>query len=515
MPRHGLTDISGWIAQRAQWRPDDTAIRFEGASISYAALEERIGHLAGALADTFGIEEGDRISHLGVNAPEMIELLFACARIGAVFVPLNWRLTIEEHVWQLGDCTPKLLFVEPEYFDHAAAINDAIPALKLVTYAGEDPRWPYYEHLLDAATPRPASLREDLRCAVKIVYTSGTTGRPKGAVLSQESLFFNTLNGQSVFEMTSDDHVLTVLPMFHAGGMNIQTLPALRAGATITMHRRFDLQATMQALANDRPSLFIAVPAVAQALSALPEFADADLSNLRCMTTGSSTVPPSTFKPWHDRGIPVTQIYGLTESGSTSVALPIKDGFTRSTSAGKPCLHCEAKIVADDTGAEAPPDTMGEVWVRGPSLLLEYWQNPEATKAAFAADGWFKTGDLGYRDADGFFYVNDRKKDMIISGGENIYPAELERVLGTCPDLEEYTVVGRPDDKWGESPVCVVVLKDGASLREDEILALFDGHLARYKLPRAVVFTDGPLPRTSLGKVQKFEVRQALVAGRL
>lgn len=510
-----VQDISGWIAFRAQWAPDSIAIRFEGSEITYAMLEDRIGRMASALVDAFGVAEGDRVAHLGVNAPEMIELLFACARIGAIFVPLNWRLTVEEHRWQLGDCTPSLMFAEPEYFDHAADLAAGLPDLRLATYAGEDERWPYYEHLLDAARHLPPSLRSDLKCPAKIVYTSGTTGRPKGAVLSQEALFFTVLNGQSVYEFTSADHILTVLPMFHVGGMNIQTLPALHAGAMNTIHRRFEPAAALKALVEDRPTLFSAVPAIAQALFALPDFADADLSSLRCVTTGSSAVPMSVFKPWHDRGLPVNQIYGLTESGPTSIGLSIADGHTRSVSVGKPTPHCEAKIVSDELGTEADPDAMGEVWLRGQNLLTEYWQNPEATADAFSDDGWFKTGDLGYRDADGYYYVNDRMKDMIISGGENIYPAELERVLGACAALAEYTVVGAPDEKWGETPVCVVVLKQAGAMSEADILALFDGALARYKHPHRVVFTDGPLPRTSLGKVQKFDVRDALVAGRL
>lgn len=512
---HSQEDISGWIAHRADWAPDSVAIRFEGAEISFAEMEDRIGRLAGALSDTFRVREGDRVAHLGVNAPELLELLFACARIGAIFVPLNWRLTIEEHVWQLRDCTPDLLFAEPEYFDHAAALAEAIPALKIATYAGADDRWPFYEHLLDAAEYKSPSRRRDLSIPAKIVYTSGTTGRPKGAVLSQQSLFFTALNGQSVYEFTGADHILTVIPMFHVGGMNIQTLPGLRAGAMNTIHRRFDPQATLTAMVEDRPTLASLVPAIVQALFALPGFAEADLSSLRCVTTGSQAVPGEVFRPFHDRGLPVNQIYGLTESGPTAIALSIADGFTRSTSTGKPVIHCDAKVVVGEDGAEAGPDEMGEVWLRGPNLLMEYWNNPEATADAFADDGWFRTGDIGYRDSDGYFYINDRTKDLIISGGENIYPAELERVLGGCDALAEYTVVGRPDEKWGETPVCVVVRKPGSEISEADILALFDGHLARYKHPRGVIFADGPLPRTSLGKVQKFEVRTAMEAGRL
>ena len=509
------TDISGWIAHRAGWAPDDTAIRFEGMDISYAALEDRIGRTAGALAGELDIGEGDRVAHLGVNAPETIELLFACARLGAIFVPLNNRLTVEELLWQLQDCGARLLFVEPDFFDRADELAAALPDLRLATYGGADPRWPDLARLRRSADPCPPSLCANLRRPAKIVYTSGTTGRPKGAVLSQEALFFTALNGQSVFEFRRDDRILTAIPLFHVGGMNIQTLPALRAGATVTLHRRFDPAAVLTTLVDERTTLVAIVPTMARALFALPDFADADLSGLRCVCMGSSSVPPALFAPWHARGLPVNQVYGLTESGPTAVALPIADGFARSASAGKPVLHCDAKIVADDSGREAAPGAIGEIWLRGPNLMTEYWGDPEATADAFTEDGWFRTGDLGRVDRDGYFFVEDRKTDMIISGGENIYPAELERILAEADDLAEFAVVGRPDEKWGETPVCIAVPKPGAAVSEASVLALFEGRLARYKRPRAVVLTQGPLPRTPLGKVRRFELRQALLDGRL
>ena len=515
MAGRGQTDISGWIAQRAGWAPDDTAIRFEGSDISYAALEDRIGRTAGALAGAFGIGEGDRVAHLGINAPEMVDLLFACARLGAIFVPLNSRLTVEECLWQLQDCGARLLVVEPDYFGHAADLAAALPELRLATYAGADPRWPDLAQLRGAADCRPPGRRTDLRLPAKIVYTSGTTGRPKGAVLSQEALFYTALNGQSVFEFVRADRILTAIPLFHVGGMNIQTLPGLRAGATITLHRRFDPAAVLQALVEDRTTLLAIVPTMARALFALPDFADADLSRLRCVCMGSSAVPPALFAPWHARGLPVNQVYGLTESGPTAVALPIADGFARSASAGKPVLHCEAKVVAGDGGRNAPPGEIGEIWLRGPNLMTEYWGDPEATAETYAGDGWFKTGDLGRVDRDGYYFVEDRKTDMIVSGGENIYPAELERILAEADDLAEFAVVGRPDEKWGETPVCIVVPKPGTAVNEASVLSMFDGRLARYKRPRAVVLTEGPLPRTPLGKVRKYELRAALVAGQL
>jgi fatty-acyl-CoA synthase len=301
--------------------------------------------------------------------------------------------------------------------------------------------------------------------------------------------------------------VLTVLPMFHVGGLNIQTTPALYVGATVTLTRRFDPAETLDLLARRRPTLFLSVPAVALALSGHARFAETDLSSLRCMATGSSVVPEAVIRPWLARGVPVTQVYGLTESGPTAIALPIADAERKVGSCGKPCLHTEARVV-DAAGRDVPDGQPGEIWLRGPNLLREYWANPEATAEALT-DEWFHTGDIGHRDGDGYYYVDDRKKDVVISGGENVYPAELESILAECPDIAEAAVVGRSDPHWGEVPVACVVPRPGVSLTRAQVLELFPARLARYKHPRDVVFLDA-LPRTVMGKVQKFELRRRL-----
>ncbi|MEM9683978.1 MAG: long-chain-fatty-acid--CoA ligase [Pseudomonadota bacterium] len=507
-------DISNWIAHRADWSPDKVAVHFEGTDIDYASMEDRVGRLAGALADGLGVTAGDRVAHLGYNSPELLELLFACARIGAILVPLNWRLTASEHAFVLGDCSPRAILVEPDFHDHVARIHDQNPNLLLVAYGGKPEgipgahHWHDYNDLVASAGARLPDPGRELRSPVKIVYTSGTTGRPKGAVLTQEAIFFNAVNGMAVFEMTGRDHIMTSLPMFHVGGMNIQTTPAYPAGARVTIHRRFDLDLFFRYFAARPPTLFLAVPAVGAAILADPRFEDLDASCLKCACTGSSTVPQAHITPWHDRGIPVTQVYGMTESCPISIALSIDDAMRKVGSTGKPVPHCEARIV-DDHGQDLPPGETGEIWLRGPNMLSEYWQNPGATEEVYD-EGWYKTGDVGHVDEEGFYYVDDRKKDMIISGGENIYPAELENVLADCADIAEFAVIGRPDPKWGEIPVAVIVLKPDAQMSKEDVLALFAGRLARYKHPRDVAFVDGPLPRTSLGKVQKFELRKAL-----
>ena len=502
-------DISHWITHRAGWSPEKVATRFEGRETTYAEMEGRVGRLAGMLRG-LGVGQGDRVAHLGYNSDNLLQLLFACARIGAILVPLNWRLTAHEHAYQIDDCGPSVILVEPNWHGHLDGLRAQFPNLKTVAYgSAPSDAWQGYDDLMAAADLIGCDAAIDLSLPALIVYTSGTTGRPKGAVLTQNALFHGAVNSTAVFDMTSADHVLTCIPMFHVGGMNIMTVPSMHAGATATIHAQFDPAAVLVEIAESRPTLMIAVPAICQALTAHPEFASTDLSSFRCVCTGSSTVPEATFTPWHDRGVPVTQVYGLTESGPTVTAIPIELGFTHSVSAGKAVLHADARVV-DDAGNDCAPGVSGEIWLRGPNMLKEYWNNPEATAEAFADGGWFKTGDVAHTDEDGWIFVDDRQKEVIISGGENIYPAELENVLADCADIAEFAVIGRAHEKWGETPICCVLLKEDADLSRDAVLALFDDRVARYKRPSDVVFLDQPLPRTSLGKVQKFELRNQL-----
>ena len=500
-------DISGWISRRADWSPAKVAVRFEGREISYPELDVEIRRLAAMLDGALGVKSGDRVAHLGLNGPDLLALLFACARLGAVLVPLNWRLAPPEHLYILQNCAPKALLVEPEFIAATNGIRDRLGGTEFVAYGPPQDNWGSYDALLAAAGDDASHPRAGPESAVMLVYTSGTTGRPKGAVLTQNALFYNAVNAISAQDITSSDHVLTVLPMFHVGGMNIQTTPVLHAGGTVTIHRRFDPGATLAAINDDRPTLFLSVPALIQALITHPDWSTTDLTSLRLVGTGSSTVPEALIRAWLDRDIPVTQVYGLTESGPVAICLPEEDAVARIGSCGKPAMHCDARI-ADDAGNDLPAGETGEILLRGPNLLSRYWNDPAATEAAFS-DGWFHTGDVGHRDADGYYYVDDRKKDVVISGGENIYPAELENVLADCVEIAEFAVIGRADEKWGEVAVACIVPRDGSDLTPDDVRALFHDRLARYKHPRDVVFmTD--LPRNVMGKVLKYELRKTL-----
>jgi fatty-acyl-CoA synthase len=351
----------------------------------------------------------------------------------------------------------------------------------------------------------PDELAGDDDDDVLIVYTSGTTGRPKGAVHTQANLLWNIASAIAAQDLTSAEHLLSVLPLFHVGGLCILTLPVLAAGGSVTLHARFDAGAWLREVRTARPTVSLLVPATIKALLDHPDWPGADLSSLRFVNTGSSVIPLPMINAFHARGVPVSQVYGATETGPVSIVLRPQDAIAKPGCAGKAAMHVEIRLI-DISGREVAPGAVGEIRVRGKNVVRGYWRDPD--NPAFE-DGWFRTGDLARQDADGYYTVVGRSKDMIISGGENIYPAELENILADCPLILEAAVVGRPDEKWGEVAVAAVVPQPGAVLAEADVLALFDGKLARYKHPRQVLFLE-TLPKTALGKVQKPELKALL-----
>jgi len=465
--------VERWAAQT----PDRVALNFQGEDFTCGALWTRTQNMTRALAG-LGIRKSDRVAFLGYNNPEMLVLLFALSRLGALLVPLNWRLTANEHRVVLADCSPAALFFESEFAEHAAGLPVAAKVR-----LGE---------ALPEADPLIAGDDAD---EMLIVYTSGTTGTPKGAVLTQSALLWNAFNSIHAHDLGQSDHVLSPLPMFHVGGLNNQTLPALLAGAMVTLHRRFEPGLWLADVAARKPTFSLLVPATLQAVINHPDWAATDLSSLRLLNTGSMVVPGSLIRAFHDRGVPVGQIYGATETAPIATVLMAQDAFARPGSAGKAALHSEVRLVE------------GEIQVRGPNVMRRYWNNPDATAAVMTADGWFRTGDLGRWDEEGFLWIDGRSKDLIISGGENIHPAELENVLADCASISESAVIGIEDAKWGEAACAIVVLKPGASLDEPGVLALFKDRIARYKHPRRVIFAQS-LPRNAMGKVQKFELKK-------
>ena len=496
-------DFSRIIERHAAFQPAKPALHFQGATWTYAEFWRRIEHASLRLA-SYGVHRDDRVAFLGYNHPEFLAILFACARLGAVLVPLNFRLALPEHKEILAHSGSSLLVVEGDFHAAAQSLAKDFPQMKMVSIAGPAP-----EGFFGWSGPMPGGFtpKYEGRDAdpLMIVYTSGTTGRPKGAVHTQEAMLWNIVCSTHYHDLVCADHILTALPMFHVGGLCIQTLPALHAGCTVTVQARFDPGAWLDAVATSRPTLSLLVPATIRAVTGHPKWAGADLSSLRMVNTGSSVIPESMIEAFHARGITMTQVWGSTETGPVTIYLRPEDARRKVGFAGHAALHAEIRLV-DEAGTDVARGRIGEIWVRAKNLMQGYWRDPD--NPAFR-DGWFRSGDLAYQDEEGFYKVVGRSKDMIISGGENVYPAELENVLGDCPEVLECAVVGAEDEKWGEVAVAAIVRRPGSTLDEAGVMRLFEGRLARYKHPRRVVFLDN-LPKTALGKVQKPELKKLI-----
>lgn len=503
-----LADV---IDRNAAITPDKAAIRFGGAELTYAALAQRIDQTARALKSQLGVSRGDRVAILSANHPDYLVLLYACARLGVMLVPINWRLAVPEQLFILRDAGAKALVVEQAFAPIIEPLAAAMPGVRTIGLGDFAPAGGMsFSALLQGAGGDGRSESVDTTSPLLIVYTSGTTGHPKGAVLRQEALVANAAMSQHMHDMTAQDHILTVLPLFHVGGLNIQTTPALHLGATVTLHARFAPEAALDAIAKDKPTLTVLVPATIQAMIEHPRWRETRLDSLRAVSTGSTQVPQRHVDAFTSRGTPVLQVYGSTETSPVAVYTRLSGDWRRPGSTGLPGLLCEARVV-DDAGDEVPAGTAGEVVARGPNVLCAYWNNPKAT-AETLRDGWYYSGDIGVRDADGHFFIHDRKKNLIISGGENIYPAEVERVLGQHPAVADAAVIGRADEKWQEVPVAYIVPKPGAMPDPAEIERFCLSQLARYKVPREYVFVDS-LPRNAMGKVQHFRLKELIADG--
>jgi fatty-acyl-CoA synthase len=506
-------NLSRWIDYWAEATPNKTAIVFGDQQYSYSGLASATAKLAAVFKQEFGIKEGDRVACLGYNSPRMIEALFACALTGAILAPLNWRLAVPELVKVLADADASLLIVGEDQAGAAAAISERLDNCRPV-HAYQRPRynsrrhpWPALQALQDQSEVAFTGIEDRSGQPVLILYTSGTTGRPKGAVLTQDALLRSAQNSVAMHDMTADDRILAALPMFHAGGLNIQALPALYAGATVILHPGYDPGAVLASIANDLPSLTALVPAQIKSLVAHSDWPATDMSQLRCMTTGSTFVPDSCIKPWIERGVAPLKVYGATETCAVAIHQTHANAVATAGSVGFAAKHCQIRIVGND-GQELMAGEHGQILIKGPNVFQEYWHNSVATENALRS-GWFHSGDIGYCRPDGAYVVTGRKADLIISGGENIYPAELEVILDEHPEIAEAAVIGQPDERWGEVPVAFVVTKKTSHMDSDGVRALFKNRLARFKHPQRVMLVD-ELPRNAMGKVEKFELRKQI-----
>ncbi len=498
--------ITGWIEKWAEGCPEKTALQYEGKKISYGDFDREIKSTAAMLDHSLGIRRGDRVAYLGQNHPRMLYLLFACLRVGAIFVPLNWRLTPREHLHMLTRSGATAFFVEAPYEDQCEKlIEKDLPDCHFIALGGsKKPGWHGLRHMLRQAQGRNSPLNDNPDDPAVIIFTSGTTGQPKGAVLTRQALEVNAQNSLHMHDMTHDDVILTILPMFHVGGLNIQTTAAFSVGATVLLHRSFDAAQTIAAIQEDHPSLTIILPAHMLPLQGHKDWLQIDLSSLRSVTTGSCVVPDAMTAFWHDRKIPLLQVYGSSETSPIAIHQTAETAFATAGSIGFAAKNCDVRIV-DEGGQDCDIDQAGEILIKGRNVMAGYWQDEPATKKALQ-EGWFYTGDIGTCDEQGCYHFVDRKKDMIISGGENIYPAELETVLAAHPDILEASVVGRPDDRWGEVVVAFIVRDVASSITKAEILDWLGDRLGRYKHPRDIHFIDD-MPRNEMRKILKDKLR--------
>lgn len=476
-----MIDLFSPVERNAAFHPHKAAIHFEGETLTYERLAARVRAVAADLASQ-GVGRGDRVVVLAENHPDTLVLLYACARLGAIMAPLNWRLALDELAYAVTHADPKVLAYGPGYGQTARTLAKGRTLLAM---------GPSLTDRADGHVATAGALHDD----GLLVYTSGTTGRPKGALISQRALVWNAMQSHHMHQMTAADHVLTVLPMFHVGGLNIQTTPALMAGGTVTLHARFDPAATVKALEETRASLTVLVPTTLEAVAAQEAFDTADLSALRAVATGSTMVPETLIERFQARGITVLCVYGATET--CPIAAYDRLGLPRTKGATGYAGIMGEVAVFDDARQPVAPGVHGEIGVKG-AIFSGYKDDPAATQAAMH-DGFVLTGDIGSLTEDGVLSVHDRKKNMIVSGGENIYPAEVERVLQAHPAVAECAVVGRPDPRWQEVPVAFVIAT--TPITEDVLVAHMKGLLAAFKVPRDVRLVED-LPRTALGKVR-------------
>ncbi len=493
--------LGSWPARRARMSPARIALTHEGRSWTYAQLHERVNRLAHALR-ALGVRRGDRIAYLGLNHPSAVETLFAAGALGAVYVPLNARLAGPEIEFVVRDAGVSVLIFGPEHAELAGGLSGLSGIARLIGVGGD------YEELIADGDPEPIDEPVELDELCLIMYTSGTTGHPKGAMLSHANLTWNTFNHIIDVDLTADEVALVSAPLFHIAALAQTMLPTLLKGGRAIILASFDPERVLEMIQRERITFMFGVPAMFNFLAQAPGWARADLSSLRILECGGSPVPEPLIRLYQERGLAFLQGYGMTETSPGALYLGAHDSVRKAGTAGLPSFFTDVRVVTPD-GRTAAPGEPGEVQVHGPNVMMGYWGRPDETARALSPDGWFHSGDVAVPDEEGYVRIVDRVKDMIISGGENIYPAEIESVLYGHPAVAECAVIGVPDDKWGEVGRALVVLRQGVSADAADLLAYLDGRLARYKIPKSVEFVD-VLPRNASGKVLKARLRAAV-----
>jgi len=466
----------------------------DGREWTYLELHRRATRLAHALAG-LGIEHGDRVAYLGPNHPTFLESLFATGMLGAIFVPLNWRLAAPELAHMLTDSGARVLIHAP------AGMELTPPGVSTVGIADS------YEALVAAASEHPLDepVRPDETCM--ILYTSGTTGHPKGAMLTHDNIAWNSFNLLLDVDLSADEVTLVAAPLFHVAALNQTALPTLLKGGRLILVSAFDPANALDLIARHKVTYLFGVPTMFLAMARSPGWDSADLSSVRSAICGGAPVPEAVIALYQQAGVTFMQGYGLTEAAPGILFLREYDSARKAGSAGTATFFTDVRLVRPD-GADAGPDEPGEIIAQGPNIMSGYWRRPSDTEAVLSADGWLRTGDIGVADADGYVTIRDRTKDLIISGGENIYPAEVEDALYQHPAVAECAVIGVPDDHWGEVGRAIVVLRDPSQpVMPEDLLEFLSTRIAKFKIPKSFIFSVAPLPRTASGKVVKKQLR--------
>jgi fatty-acyl-CoA synthase len=502
------------LSSRARLTPDREALLDQntGQRYSYTQLNQRANRAANFLRHQLNVQKGDRVSILAQNCLAYVDLVYGLAKIGAIFAPLNWRLTARELAYIVGDCQPRVLICSQDY---ASVLEELRPHLSVEHYISLEgasiPGAMSYEDGLDQASPLEPDLPplngDDPYC---ILYTSGTTGRPKGAVLPHRQVIWNAINTVISWGLSEHDVSPILTPMFHSGGLFVFLVPLHYAGGRIILTRNFDVEQSLATIQAEKCTVILGVPTMFQMWMNSPHFERADFSFVHFFISGGAPCPIPLIKAWQNaKQVVLRQGYGLTEVGTNCFSMTDEEATRKAGSVGKPIFHSQMRLVGPED-QDIPPGETGELLIRGPHVSLGYWKNPEATREALV-DGWFHTGDMARQDEEGFFYIAGRYKDMIISGGENVYAAEVEAVFREHPLVADAALIGQPDEKWGEIGVMIVVLKPGQQTKEAELQDFCRERLARYKVPKRVVIAE-TLPYSPYGKVIKAELKKLYIA---
>ncbi len=492
-----------WIAKWAVYSPQKTAVKEaeSGRTYTYGQLGRLSDALCHYLSREYGLGKGSRIVILAENNPEYFALFAAMQRMGCVLVPLNYRLASAEIDYLLRDSEPVLAICESKF---EAQLKGAAAFAKVPHYLPLRALRDFCESEKDREQQRYPLQPVEGDDPAFILYTSGTTGFPKGALYTHSMLFWNSINTAMSLIVTSESRTVNVMPPFHTGGWNVLTTPFLHHGAYTVLMRKFEPAQVLRLLQEERATLFMGVPTMLKMIADDPAFAKAEFPDLHYIIVGGEPMPIPLIERWDERGVAIRQGYGMTEVGPNLTSLHQDDAIRKKGSIGRPNFYVQIRIV-DEAGAAAPPNTAGELLLKGPMVTPGYWRNAEATAKAIE-DGWFHTGDMVMQDEEGYLFVVDRIKNMYISGGENVYPAEVERVLQTHEAISEAAVIGVPDEKWGESGCAFVVCQPGQLLDAEAVRAHCKAHLAKFKVPRDVVFLEA-LPKNDTGKIDRGRLR--------